>query len=134
MNIKPEMRIGDQERAAAASALGEHYAAGRLTREEYDERSEQVWGATTHSDLRPLFVDLPSSQPPRRTSVTTPSPTTRRGFRMPLLPLIALVIFLAVVVPFPVWILIGVMAFMFMRGAFGFGGCGRSHKSSGPPR
>ena len=36
----PELRIGDAEREATISALGEHYAAGRLTKEEYDERSD----------------------------------------------------------------------------------------------
>ena len=34
----PELRIGDAEREAAVTALGEHYAAGRLTKDEYDER------------------------------------------------------------------------------------------------
>ena len=33
----PSLRIGDAEREAAAQALGEHYAVGRLTRDEYDE-------------------------------------------------------------------------------------------------
>ncbi len=60
---RPEMRIGDAEREAAVSALGEHYAAGRLSKEEYDERSAVAYAARTSSDLWPLFVDLP--QPTR---------------------------------------------------------------------
>ena len=36
----PELRIGDDDREAAVTALGEHYAAGRLTKEEYDERAD----------------------------------------------------------------------------------------------
>jgi hypothetical protein len=40
-----EMRIGDAEREAAVTALGEHFAAGRLTKEEYDERSGRAWTA-----------------------------------------------------------------------------------------
>jgi dihydropyrimidinase len=35
MNGVPQLRIGDAERDSAATALGEHYAAGRLTKEEF---------------------------------------------------------------------------------------------------
>ncbi|NUR09065.1 MAG: DUF1707 domain-containing protein [Nocardioidaceae bacterium] len=62
MSPQPEMRIGDSEREAAVSSLGEHFAAGRLTKEEYDERSEQAWAARTASQLYPLFADLPRPQ------------------------------------------------------------------------
>lgn len=62
MNPTPEPRIGDAERDAAVRALGEHYAAGRLTKEEYDERADTALRARTNSDLRPLFVDLPRGQ------------------------------------------------------------------------
>lgn len=58
----PELRIGDDEREAAVAALGEHYAAGRLTKEEYDERAERAWAAKTGSALMPLFADLPRPQ------------------------------------------------------------------------
>lgn len=54
-----QLRIGDGERDAAVSALGEHYAAGRLTQEEYDERSGAAWSARTNAQLWPLFADLP---------------------------------------------------------------------------
>jgi hypothetical protein len=55
----PELRIGDREREAAVAALGEHYVAGRLTKEELDERTAGAWVARTNSELAPLFVDLP---------------------------------------------------------------------------
>lgn len=61
MSQTPEVRIGDTERDAAIAALGEHYAAGRITKEEYDERSGFALRARTAADLRPLFVDLPPS-------------------------------------------------------------------------
>jgi len=61
----PEVRIGDAEREAAVTALGEHYAAGRLTKEEYDERADRAWAARTHSALWPLFADLPRPEPVR---------------------------------------------------------------------
>src|SRR3954470_5745945 len=53
------VRIGDAEREAAASSLGEHFAAGRLTHDEFDERLEQAWAARVGADLEPLFADLP---------------------------------------------------------------------------
>ncbi|MGH3423459.1 MAG: DUF1707 SHOCT-like domain-containing protein [Nocardioidaceae bacterium] len=57
-----EMRVGDAERDASVSCLGEHYAAGRLTKEEYDERAERAWAARTGSDLTRLFTDLPDTE------------------------------------------------------------------------
>jgi hypothetical protein len=100
----PELRIGDQERDAAVSALGEHYAAGRLTKEEYDERSEVAWKARTSSDLAPLFMDLPPlhqagrAVPAQRSSTALPtwppqpSPGRSGGFRLPLLPMVLIVV------------------------------------------
>ena len=41
-----ELRIADADREAAASALGEHYAAGRLDQEEYDDVRAQVDAGT----------------------------------------------------------------------------------------
>jgi Domain of unknown function (DUF1707) len=61
MSPAPEPRIGDAERDAAIASLGEHYAAGRITKDEYDERSSLALRARTEADLKPLFVDLPRS-------------------------------------------------------------------------
>ena len=58
--MSDQLRIGDAERDNAAQALGEHYATGRISKEEYEERSEQVWAARFQADLEPLFADLPS--------------------------------------------------------------------------
>ena len=54
------LRIGDAEREAAITALGEHFAAGRIDKDEYDERSTTAWAAKTAADLAPLFADLPN--------------------------------------------------------------------------
>ena len=73
----PEPRIGDAEREAAVTALGEHYAAGRLTKEEFDERADQAWAARTASGLWPLFADLPrpsSQQSARPVGPAGPAP------------------------------------------------------------
>ncbi len=58
------VRIGDAERDRAMSTLGDHFAAGRLTREEFDTRVDQAMAARFDNDLRPLFADLPRNQPP----------------------------------------------------------------------
>src|SRR5262249_41752914 len=57
------VRIGDAERDQAVSALGEHFAAGRLTREEFDERSDQAVRARYAADLAPLADALPDPSP-----------------------------------------------------------------------
>jgi len=64
------LRIGDAERDAAMERLGEHFAAGRLTQDEFDERGTQVAAARYEDDLRPLFADLPERpEEQRRTEV-----------------------------------------------------------------
>lgn len=54
-----EVRIGDTEREAAIAALGEHFTAGRIDKDEYDERTAVAWTARTPGALVPLFADLP---------------------------------------------------------------------------
>jgi hypothetical protein len=57
------MRIGDAEREAAAAELREHYASGRLTLDELNERVDKVFAARTRGDLNALMTDLPSARP-----------------------------------------------------------------------
>ena len=57
------VRIGDTERDQAATLLGDHFAAGRLSREELDERIDQAIQAKFSTDLSPLFADLPGTEP-----------------------------------------------------------------------
>jgi len=56
-----DMRVGDAERDAAANELREHFASGRLTQDELNERLDQTFAAKTRGDLSALFTDLPSS-------------------------------------------------------------------------
>ncbi len=67
------IRIGNTERDAALTALGNHMRAGRLTPDEYSTRATQVSAATTHTDLNAVFVDLPGGgvvQPARSTGMS----------------------------------------------------------------
>ena len=59
-----QVRIGDAERDRAVAALGDHFAAGRLTNEEFEQRMEQAIKARFNDDLEPLFVDLPRTVEP----------------------------------------------------------------------
>ncbi len=56
------LRIGDAERDAVATDLGEHYAAGRLTLDELHERLSAAFAAKTYGQLTQLIADLPGSR------------------------------------------------------------------------
>ena len=57
------IRASDQDRESAAELLREAYVAGRLSREELDERAAAVYSATTRGELRDLTADLPPAPP-----------------------------------------------------------------------
>ena len=53
------VRIGDADREAIAAQLREHYADGRLTLDELNERLDQTFAAKTKADLDVVLRDLP---------------------------------------------------------------------------
>ncbi len=58
------LRASDADRDQVATVLSTAYAEGRLTREEHDQRLEQLLRAKTFDDLIPITHDLvPTSQP-----------------------------------------------------------------------
>jgi hypothetical protein len=57
------MRVGDADREAIAAQLREHYADGRLTLDELNERIDQTFAAKTKADLNTVMRDLPHSVP-----------------------------------------------------------------------
>jgi uncharacterized membrane protein YccC len=60
MVSRDDMRVSDAEREAAAARLREHFAAGRLTQEEFEDRLTAVFTATTRRDLGRVAADLPN--------------------------------------------------------------------------
>lgn len=54
-------RASDAERDQTVSVLREHAAAGRLTLEEFSERTERVYAARTTGELELLGADLPAT-------------------------------------------------------------------------
>jgi hypothetical protein len=68
------LRIGTQEREDAIQALGDHFAAGRLPTDEYEQRVTGVLEAQTRGQLRQFFDDLPAPHPRFMTPLRTPPP------------------------------------------------------------
>jgi Flp pilus assembly protein TadB len=62
MNGPEYLRIGDAERDQMTTALHEHFAQGRLTSEELEERLDATLSAKTVGELRAVSRDLPDSQ------------------------------------------------------------------------
>lgn len=71
-----DLRIGDAEREAAAGDLREHFAQGRLTREEFTQRLDAVFAAKTRSQLSAITSDLPRAAQP---SLPGPQPSGGPG-------------------------------------------------------
>ncbi|WP_295651690.1 DUF1707 domain-containing protein [uncultured Dietzia sp.] len=59
----PDLLLSDAERLHALTALGDHYAAGRLDDSEFHARSGDVAAARTLRQLRGAFSDLPGGMP-----------------------------------------------------------------------
>jgi hypothetical protein len=75
------MRASDADRDAVLAELSEHFQAGRLTLEEFDERSELALRSRTYGELADLTIDLPAPSPaPAR----SPKPqSSHGGLRLP---------------------------------------------------
>ena len=112
----PELRLSDADREEAIARLSEHYAAGRLDKDEFDERSDAVWTAKTGADLAPIFADL-GPGPGDRSPEVHGGPWVHRGwFPLPFVPVLFVLIALTVVthVPFILLAFLG-CAFVFGR-------------------
>jgi hypothetical protein len=121
---RTQLRIGDIEREAAVTALGEHYATGRLSKEEYDERANVAYEARTLAALQPLFADLPLPHGPLQPGpppMRGPQPQGRRSRpHFPVFPLVLLLIGVALLTGlhlFPLLLLVfgGMLLFKSVR-------------------
>ena len=80
MTADYRVRASDQDRERIAANLGRHYAAGRLTLEEFQERLDRAYAAKTLGQLDDLMADLPKTdlgQPPARPGANPPLPGRR---------------------------------------------------------
>jgi Domain of unknown function (DUF1707) len=110
------IRVSDADRDHVTARLRDHFAQGRLTADELDERLSAALNAKTVGDLRHVMVDLPEPAPvaPRaahRAQRAGPPPwVARRHHRPRLLPVLLLVLFAMLVIPSGGWVL-----FAFLR-------------------
>jgi hypothetical protein len=120
-----DLRISDAERAEVADRLSKHYSDGRLDQAEFDERVDQAMRAKTQSDLSGLFDDLPSPDEPgaSQTSKTSKVVTRRRderGHRHPSLLFLVLIVVIAIALGHALvqlyvpWLLIGLIAVLWL--------------------
>jgi Domain of unknown function (DUF1707) len=54
-----DLRASDEQRERAAQEIREHFAAGRLSDEELDDRVDAAYAARTEGDLKRILADLP---------------------------------------------------------------------------
>lgn len=115
------MRVSDADREAVTARLRDHYAEGRLTSAELDERVSAALNAKTFGDLRPLTRDLPGPVPvpprtaaephwtgPHRAGSSWPGPYRMRRRRPPVLLFLLIALFAALAFPGGGWLLFGV--------------------------
>jgi hypothetical protein len=63
-----DLRASDADRDRALSELTEAFQVGRITADEFDQRSGQVLGARTGKELTALLADLPVDRAPADTT------------------------------------------------------------------
>ena len=76
------MRASDADRELVRTVLADAYGDGRLTREEYDDRLNTLYGSLTLGELPSLVADLmPSGSPPAVPAPLHPADLRVRGAR-----------------------------------------------------
>jgi len=110
MAMDDRIRTSDADRERVTARLREHFAEGRLTRDELDERVAAALSARTYGDLRPITADLPGPGP--GPAPPQPQPWGTRGpvliRRGPgIMPLVALLFLVAVLFPVGPWVFFG---------------------------
>ncbi|HSR86471.1 MAG TPA: DUF1707 domain-containing protein [Streptosporangiaceae bacterium] len=85
--MNEHIRISDADRERVVERLREHYAEGRLTSDEHDERVTAALNAKTYGDLRALMTDLPEPEtvgaPGAAGPTGTPGPDGPSGWQYP---------------------------------------------------
>jgi Flp pilus assembly protein TadB len=113
--MNDHIRVSDADRERVADRLREHFAEGRLSADELDERIAAALSAKTFAELRRVTRDLPDPDPAPAEGQGQGRPypppwAGRRGFarrhRGPrLLPLLLLLLIAALVIPGAGWLL-----------------------------
>jgi hypothetical protein len=102
------IRVSDADREHVADRLREHFAQGRLSSDELDERISATLSAKTYGDLRRVMTDLPEPAlvPPQAdwypAAGARPRVVVRRGPRI--LPLAFIALIAALAIPGAGWV------------------------------
>jgi hypothetical protein len=88
------LRVSDADRDRAIAELSEHYQAGRLTTEEFEDRTGRALAARTSADLAALFTDLPRRQAPVTSAAASAPVSPGRSWpaRVPVVPVVILAV------------------------------------------
>jgi hypothetical protein len=125
------IRVSDADRDRVTAQLRDHFAAGRITPGELDERLSAALSAKTVGDLRRIMADLPGPVPVPLGAASpalraTPAWAVRR--RPPFPPLILLALLAVLLIPGAGWLLaafVNVILLLwlmtFVAGAVAFG-------------
>ncbi|MEV6409978.1 DUF1707 domain-containing protein [Kribbella sp. NPDC051718] len=107
------LRIGDAERDRAVEQLSDHFVAGRLTQEEFEERSDQATKARYADEVELLFADLPEleSAHPGRPRRSRPGPPSPLMFVIPVLMIGLVASAVVLAAPWLLWMLFWVAMF-----------------------
>ena len=91
-DLSAQMKASDADRDAVLSVLSEHFQAGRLTADEFEDRTGRALTARTWGELRNLLQDLPASPAGPRVPVTAAAgaPPQRPPGRTVLVPIAVL--------------------------------------------
>ena len=129
------IRVSDADRDRVTAQLRDHFAAGRITPGELDERLSAALNAKTFGDLRRIMADLPGPVPALRHAAppplrATPAWAVRRHPPFP--PLILLALLTALLIPGTGWLLAAfvnvILLFWLMTFAAGAVAFGRSQR------
>jgi hypothetical protein len=121
--------------------LRDHYAEGRLTSEELDERTSAALHAKTFGDLRRVMTDLPDPvlMPQGAPGLQPAGPAWRARRRGPrFFPVLMVLLLVALLAPGPGWVVLGffklILLFWLVTGltAFVFARRFRRRTSGGP--
>ena len=102
------IRVSDADRDRVTAQLRDHFAAGRITPGELDERLSAALNASTFGDLHRIIADLPGPVPARPGAPPPPlrAPPARAVRRHPPFPpLILLALLTALLIPGTAWLL-----------------------------
>ena len=137
------IRVSDADRDRVTAQLRDHFAAGRITPGELDERLSSALNAKTFGDLRRIMADLPGPVPAPLGAAPPPLQATpawaARRRHPPFPPLILLALFAALLIPDTGWLLaafVNVILLLWLMtsvtGALAFGRSQRrSHRHGG---